>query len=141
MTQPPTPHTKPDPGPAASEDPYPQQAYIFVQEGLGFTVNRVHGDEARGEGIDTHVSGRELCEGLREFAIRRYGLLAPCVLGHWRVRRTDDFGRIVFNMIERRLMSRTDEDSIEDFQDVYDFDEAFSRDRILETLRHGDHPN
>jgi len=115
--------------------PYPVEAFHFVQQGLGHTVERVeeygghHGDEGR------HVSGQQLCLGLRDFAIQQYGLLAPTVLRHWNVLRTDDFGRIVFAMIEHGLMSKTSEDSLEDFRGVYDFAEAFSRDQILRQVR------
>ena len=71
---------------------------------------------------------------MREYAIKRYGLLAPVVLEHWKVRRTDDFGRIVFAMIDSGMMSRTQEDSMEDFQGVFDFREAFSREELLAHL-------
>ncbi|MHC4613675.1 MAG: Minf_1886 family protein [Planctomycetota bacterium] len=96
-----------------SEVPYPIEAFAFVREGLSYAVQRV------------------LCLGLRELAIEKYGLLAPVVLEHWRVRRTFDFGRIVFAMIDAGLMTKTHRDSLEDFQAVYDFEEAFSHDALL----------
>lgn len=79
----------------------------------------------------THVSGQQLCLGLRDFAIERFGLFAPVVFEHWHIQRTEDFGRMVFAMIDVRLMSRNDDDTIEDFRGVYDFDEALSRDALL----------
>ena len=78
-----------------------------------------------------HVSGQQLCLGLRDYAIKRYGMMAPAVLRSWNLRRTDDFGRIVFAMIEHGLMSKTAEDTLEDFQAVYDFDEAFARETLM----------
>ncbi len=78
-----------------------------------------------------HVTGQQLCLGLRDFAINRYGMMAPAVLRAWNLRSTDDFGRIVFAMIEHGLMSKTAEDSLEDFRSVYDFDEAFARDELV----------
>jgi uncharacterized repeat protein (TIGR04138 family) len=78
-----------------------------------------------------HVSGQQLCLGLRDYAIKRYGMMAPAVLRAWNLRATDDFGRIVFAMIDHGLMSKTADDSLEDFRSVYDFDEAFAREELL----------
>lgn len=78
-----------------------------------------------------HVNGQQLCLGLREYAVDRFGLFAPAVFGQWHIHRTDDFGRMVFAMIKAQIMSRTAQDSIDDFRGVYDFDEAFSRDALL----------
>lgn len=114
--------------------PYPLEAFNFVREGLSFTVQLVHSEQEPGEDADRHITGQQLCLGLREFAIDRYGLLAPAVLDHWNIRRTDDFGRIVFAMIDEGLMSRTDEDSLEDFRSVFNFGEAFSRDELLSRI-------
>lgn len=112
--------------------PYPPQAYQFVREGLAHTVKMIHGDgqespepEAESEETNRHVSGQQLCLGLKDYAVRQYGLLARTVLGSWGVRKTDDFGRIVFAMIEAGWMRKQDEDTLDDFVDVYEFDEAF----------------
>lgn len=122
----------------AAAGPYPLPAFEFVREGLGYTSQRLHGQHGlpapqRAERSDRkrHVNGQQLCLGLRDYAIQQYGLLAPTVLSNWHVRRTDDFGRIVYAMIEAGMMSREDDDSFEDFRSVYDFDEAFSRDALL----------
>jgi uncharacterized repeat protein (TIGR04138 family) len=77
------------------------------------------------EPSSSHVTGQQLCMGLREFAIQQYGMLAPAVLWHWNIRRTEDFGRIVYAMIDGGVLSRTAEDSIDDFSGVFDFSEAF----------------
>jgi uncharacterized repeat protein (TIGR04138 family) len=81
-----------------------------------------------------HVDGRQLCEGLRDFAIRRFGLLAPTVLRHWNIHRTDDFGRIVFSLIAGNKLKKTDEDRIEDFFGVYDFNRVFTEDAITKVI-------
>ena len=73
-----------------------------------------------------HVTGQQLCLGLREYAIERFGMLAPCVLRHWNISRTEDFGRIVYALIEAGRLDKSADDSIEDFYAVFDFDEAFS---------------
>jgi len=114
---------------------FPHAAYEFVLAGLGHTVKTVHGaavaeqlsgSEVELEDESRHVSGRQLCNGLREFAILRYGRLARTVLERWNIRSTDDFGRIVFDMIKSKQLRKTDQDRFEDFQAVFDFDEAFA---------------
>jgi uncharacterized repeat protein (TIGR04138 family) len=104
--------------------PYPPAAFDFVREGLAHTVSMVHANAA-GDDDSRHVSGQQLCLGLRDYAIRQYGMLAKTVLNRWGVNRTEDFGNIVFAMIDAGLMRKTDEDHVDDFRDVFDFDEAF----------------
>ncbi|MEM1331084.1 MAG: Minf_1886 family protein [Planctomycetota bacterium] len=102
--------------------PYTPEAFQFVRDGLSHTVRVSRGaDDAESR----HVSGQELCFGLKDYAIKRYGMLARTVLERWGIRRTDDFGRIVFAMVDLGLMRKTEEDSERDFSDVYSFDEAF----------------
>ena len=118
--------------------PYPLEAFNFVREGLSYTAQRVY--ENNRETLDEderHVSGQQLCLGLRDFAIEKYGLLAPIVLEHWNVRRTEDFGRIVFAMIEGGVMTKTAEDTLEDFRAIFDFREAFSEDQLLAHMDRG----
>jgi uncharacterized repeat protein (TIGR04138 family) len=114
--------------------PYAIEAYAFVQEGLRETCERL----AEGEGGDgsgdaefgggsRHVTGQELCIGLRDYAIDCFGTMARTVLEYWGVRRTEDFGKIVFAMIDAGLLRKTDEDTLADFCGVFEFDEAFSR--------------
>lgn len=108
--------------------PYPIEAFAFVRDGLTFTSGRVLAQAHAGgmpEPSSSHVTGQQLCMGLREFAIQQYGMLAPAVLRHWNIRRTEDFGRIVYAMIDGGVLSRTAEDSIDDFAGVFDFSEAF----------------
>ena len=105
---------------------YPPGAFEFVQLGLEFTVSRLHGklrpDQEAGS---RHVSGQDLCQGLRDYALAQYGLLARTVLKRWQITRTEDFGQIVFAMVDAGLMHKNQDDSIRDFVDVYDFAEAF----------------
>jgi uncharacterized repeat protein (TIGR04138 family) len=102
---------------------YPPEAYVFVQQGLGYTVEKIH--QATDPEASHHVGGRELCEGLREFALKQWGLLARLVLARWSITTTMDFGRIVFAMVEHDLLQKTEEDQVEDFRQVYDFGAAF----------------
>ena len=98
---------------------YDREAYRFVSEALNFTGEKI--------GRTGHVTGKELCEGLRDLALREFGRLARTVLANWGIRRTEDVGEIVFNMVEAGLLKKTDEDRREDFRSVFDFEEAFDR--------------
>jgi uncharacterized repeat protein (TIGR04138 family) len=104
----------------AADPRYKREAYHFLFEALQYTVNQL--------GVRRHVSGQELLEGIRAFAQEQFGGLARTVFAEWGVRRTADFGEIVFNLVERSLMGKTEQDSREDFRDVYDFAEAFPMD-------------
>jgi uncharacterized repeat protein (TIGR04138 family) len=74
-----------------------------------------------------HLTAKELLDGLRDFAIEQYGPMAKTVLNHWGLKRTEDIGNIVFNMIEKKMLSKTESDSLDDFKNVYDFQEAFGK--------------
>lgn len=108
---------------------YPVEAFEFVQQGLSYTVQKLHG-ELKEEKVSRHVTGRDLCEGLREFALMNWGLLARTVLARWNVRKTIDFGRIVFALVDSGHMQKTDDDTLEDFRDVFDFKKAFENYKI-----------
>ena len=110
---------------ARQDGRYPFEAYQFLQSGLEFTSRRFHG-ERTADGGPYHVTGQQLCEGLRELAVRFWGPLALDILKQWNVTRTRDFGEMVFLLVEHELMGKRDSDEIEDFDDVYDFAEAFA---------------
>lgn len=103
---------------------YAPEAFAFLHEGLNRAVQEVYRGQAGPEG-QHHVSGQELCRALRDLAIERWGLMAKTVLAKWGIRRTIDFGNMVYLLIEHDYMRKTDEDSIEDFRDVYGFEKAF----------------
>ena len=103
---------------------YPIEAFVFLHEGLAYTVHHLHGERKTAE-QDMHVSGQQLCQGLRDFALLKYGMLAGTVLCRWGINGTIDFGKMVFNMIDAGMMSRTDADTVDDFRNVYDFRSAF----------------
>jgi uncharacterized repeat protein (TIGR04138 family) len=106
---------------------YPYEAYEFVFNALAYTqkaLGRVPHEESSEEAVAAHhVSGAELLRGIRDFARREFGLMARTVLRRWGINRTDDFGEIIFNLIEANLMSKTPEDRRSDFHDLYDLDE------------------
>ena len=102
---------------------YPREAYEFLHRGLELAARMRHG--GRPAAGRRHVSGQDLCEALRLLAQQLWGPLAREVLRRWNIRRTRDFGEMVFLMIDLRLMGKQDSDDISDFDDVYDFDAAF----------------
>ncbi|UCC30269.1 MAG: hypothetical protein JSU86_18975 [Phycisphaerales bacterium] len=145
---------------------YPEEAFLFIREGLAYAANRIHGPETEAhralqhylakhdldwddliaeyhtgalpepvvqaieaaggcDKLNRHVSGRELCWAIRDYALKRWGILARTVLESWNIRSTADFGRIVFGFIDLDMMRKQDGDSVDDFSDAYSFDEAF----------------
>lgn len=103
---------------------YKLEAYNFVLSGLSYTVKKL--PKAR------HVTGKELCAGLRDYAFDQFGPLARMVLEHLGINETRDFGEIVFILVDAGLMSKTEEDSVRDFDRVYDFDEAFDKKCVID---------
>jgi uncharacterized repeat protein (TIGR04138 family) len=101
-----------------------RDAYTFMREALDFTQKLI-GRENQGK--VRHVTGQELLDGLRQYAPQQYGPMTVTVLDEWGVRDCKDFGEIVFNMVEIGLLAKTERDSREDFQDGYDFTDAFRK--------------
>ncbi|MSU51108.1 MAG: hypothetical protein EXS37_18800 [Opitutus sp.] len=104
---------------------FDRKAYDFVRLGLDHTVKEFRKKDAARAERSRHVSGPELLEGLRVYALDQFGPLSKTVLNTWGIRRCRDFGDIVFNLIEYRVFSKTENDRPEDFSDLFDFDEAF----------------
>jgi uncharacterized repeat protein (TIGR04138 family) len=113
---------------------YTYEAYEFVFAALSHTQRVLGRLPTKGEVPETqyHVSGRELVEGVRELAVREFGLMARIVFRMWGITRTAEFGEIVFNLVSEGLMSKTDQDCREDFQDIFDFDQALVQDFRME---------
>src|SRR4030042_3088187 len=102
-----------------TDDRYTIDAYLFIVEALTYTRKRLK--------RETHVTGNELLNGIVELAHKNYGLMAKTVFEHWGVTKTIAFGHIVFNLVNAKLLSKTEEDRLNDFKDVFDFDEALVR--------------
>jgi uncharacterized repeat protein (TIGR04138 family) len=134
---------------------YKVDAYLFVLEALSYAqdtlglgaeppedeleprpaeaatataAGRPRGGRSRKRPAERHLTGQQLCEAARRYALQQYGFMARTVLGTWGIRSTRDLGEIVFNMIDIGQMRKTRKDKREDFHEVYDFDEAFTRD-------------
>ena len=103
---------------------YPRDAYTFVREALDFTQKLV-GKETRG--AIRHVSGQELLDGIRQFALQQFGPMVVTVFEEWGIRHCRDFGDLVFNMVESGLLAKTEKDNRDDFQNGYNFTDAFRK--------------
>jgi uncharacterized repeat protein (TIGR04138 family) len=99
---------------------YHETAYLFILSSLHYTIERI--------GEPRHISGRELAEGCRDLALQRWGLMARTVLEYWGVRTTSDLGALVFALVDCGVLVKQDDDSLDDFERVFDFAEAFDRD-------------
>lgn len=108
----------------AGDPRYQRDAYLFVREALDFTQKKLTKSE---RGTVRHISGQELLDGIRDYALGQYGPMAHSLLTEWGVQRCEDFGEIVFNLVEWNILSKTEKDSREDFKGGYDFREAFIR--------------
>lgn len=108
-------------------------AYFFIQQGVHLASEQVHGPQPENAEAGTrHVTGRQLCETLRNLAIQRWGLMASVVLRSWGLRSTRDIGRLVFAFVDAGIWQKTPTDSIEDFNAVYSFREAFEQQYRIE---------
>jgi uncharacterized repeat protein (TIGR04138 family) len=108
----------------AKDARYHRDAYFFLREALDFTQKAII-KENRGQ--LRHVTGQELLAGIREYALQQFGPMALTVLEEWGIKCCEDFGEIVFNMVDAGLLAKTEKDSRDDFHGGYDFDEAFRK--------------
>lgn len=104
---------------------YDRKAYTFIRQGLDHTVKEIRKKDAEKAQRSRHVTGPELLDGLRLYALEQYGPLTKTVLNAWGVKRCVDFGELVFNLIEYNVFSKTENDRREDFADIYTFEDAF----------------
>ena len=102
-----------------SDPRYRSDAYEFLMEALAYTQKKFKRSK--------HVSGQELLEGIKDLLIQKFGPLTLLVLNHWGITRTEDFGNIVFNLVDNKVLSKDSEDNIDSFQNGYDFTEVFDR--------------
>jgi uncharacterized repeat protein (TIGR04138 family) len=120
-----------------AKDPrYARDAYVFLREALDFTQKALakspresrapRGEPKIAEPI-RHVTGQELLNGIRDYALKEYGPMVPTVFEEWGIRQCSDFGEIVFNMVEIGLLAKTEKDTRDDFKNGYEFDEAFRK--------------
>ena len=103
---------------------YDREAYLFLKSALDFTIKLLAKPV---EGPSRHVTGPELLEGIRQYAIQEFGPLAKTVLNRWGVHQCDDFGEIVFNLVHQGVLGKSETDRKEDFSGGYEFGAAFQK--------------
>ena len=115
---------------------YKLDAYVFVFEALNFahqslgmgterTGDTEEGEEENPKESERHLTGQQLCEAVRLYALEQYGYMAQCVLESWGIKATGDLGEIVFNLIRIGQMRKTKDDTRADFENVFDFETGF----------------
>lgn len=122
------------------DDPrYKLEAYQFVREALAYAQDEMGLGQAgaaeaqedlgdpEGPPVERHVTGQQLCEAIRLYALNQFGYMAKVVLNSWGIKKTRDVGNIVFNLIDIECMRKSSSDRLEDFDDVFDFDTAFQK--------------
>ena len=103
-----------------AQDPrYYPEAYEFVMEALSFSQKRFKKSR--------HVSGAELLTGIKALLLKKFGPMTMTVLDHWGIKTTDDFGNIVFNLVENKVLAKDTQDHYESFKNAYDFEEVFTK--------------
>jgi uncharacterized repeat protein (TIGR04138 family) len=108
----------------ASDPRYQRDAYAFLRDALDFTTKQ----QKKVKGVSVrHVTGPELLDGVRRYALKEFGPLVMTVFDNWGIHSCEDIGNMVFNLIGAGVFGKTEEDSIEDFKNVYDFEEAFAK--------------
>jgi len=102
---------------------YDREAYSFVRDALDFTMKLRK--KSKEEPQSRHISGQELLDGVRQFALKEFGPMVPTVFGYWGIQQCEDIGHIVFNLIKKEIFGKSDRDTLEDFKNGFDFREAF----------------
>lgn len=120
------------------EEPrYRREAYFFLREALDHAqriISKANKNQVR------HVTGQELLEGIRQYGLSQFGPMAKTLLNEWGVHRCEDFGELVFILVEKGLLSKTDTDSREDFKGGYGFNEAFCEPYLPESKKRASQP-
>jgi len=105
-----------------SDPRYQRDGYIFLRDALDFTTKQ----QKKVKGVSVrHVTGPELLDGVRQYALKEFGPMVMTVFDSWGIRCSEDIGHMVFNLIGAGVFGKTEQDSIQDFKNVYDFEEAF----------------
>ena len=110
---------------------FSEEAYEFISDAVLYTTRKIE----EGEESKRHITGQELLEGIKDFAISQFGPMAKDVLESWGVCDSLSIGHIVFNMVDHQLLGSTQDDSIDDFKNGFDFETSFSAAFIPASLK------
>ncbi len=120
------------------EDPrYPLEAYVFLRLALDFTIRTMN---KPAHGPARHITGQELLDGIRLYALQEFGPITRTVLDTWGITQTEDFGNLVFNLVNHGVLGKTDQDKIEDFAKGYSFQTAFTEPFLPSASKKTDKP-
>ena len=111
---------------------FSMQSYQFIFEALDYTASHLGKKYNSSIEEERHVTGQELSEGIKQFAMEKFGYMTRIVLEQWGITKSGDFGEIVFNLVDSGLMGKTETDTLEDFKDLYDFYSEFDEKFKLE---------
>ncbi|MDZ4815487.1 MAG: hypothetical protein SGI71_04390 [Verrucomicrobiota bacterium] len=100
---------------------FDEEAYHFVREALNHTMKRLK----KAQQTNQHVSGQELLEGIRDYALDQFGPMSKTVFECWGIRNCENFGEVVFNLVNKGVLGKTDNDKLDDFKNGFNFDDAF----------------
>jgi uncharacterized repeat protein (TIGR04138 family) len=100
---------------------FDRAAYHFLRDALDYTLKA----RKKATGAEGHITGPQLLEGIRQHALKSFGPMVPTVFAYWGLRDTEDFGTMVFSLVEVGIFGKTETDSIEDFKNIYSFHDAF----------------
>ncbi len=107
------------------QDPrFSEEAYAFISDAVLYTTHKVESDSTMHK---HHITGKELLNGIKDFAMQQFGPIAPAVLRHWGLNDSMAIGHVVFNMVNNQLLGKSQEDTIDDFKNGFDFDMEFSK--------------
>lgn len=106
----------------AADTRFDKEAYLFLRDALDFTIKS---RKKQKSDLSRHVTGQELLEGVRLFAIQEFGPMVPTVFETWKIKQCADIGQMVFNLTQAGIFGKTETDTIEDFKKGYSFHEAF----------------
>lgn len=107
---------------ARDDKRYHISAYRFVRESLDYTLKTL---KRTSPASQRHVSGPELLEGIKQYTLKEFGPMSKLVLNEWGINCCEDFGQIVFNLVQHGVLGKSDSDRLEDFSEIFTFDEAF----------------
>jgi len=120
------------------EDPrYPLEAYVFLRLALDFTIRTLN---KPANGPARHITGQELLDGIRLYGLQEFGPITRTVLEAWGIIKTEDFGNLVFNLVNHGVLGKTDQDKIEDFANSYSFQTAFTDPFLPPSLKESTQP-
>jgi uncharacterized repeat protein (TIGR04138 family) len=103
------------------DDRFSIHAYQFIFEALDFTASNLGKKYNSSKEEERHVTGQELSEGIKQYALKKFGYMTKKIFEQWGITKSKDFGEIVFNLVKSGLMGKTESDSVEDFDNLYDF--------------------